>query len=91
MSSLTGTLWEHDSVFASLNHCFTSYIINIFLDASFGLKWIDNKKKVIHMSKKGPTLEGRVSLPLGKQSLTLSFRKKNLLITKPDDYKIEWN
>lgn len=91
MSSLTGTLWEHDSVFASLNHCFTSYIVNIFLDASFGLKWIDNKKKIIHMSQKEPVLEGHVTLPLGKEKLTLSLRKKKFLITKPDDYKIEWN
>lgn len=91
MSSLTGTLWEHDSVFASLNHCFTSYIINIFLDASFGLKWIDNKNKVIHMDKKTPMLEGRVSIPLGKERLTLSMRHKKFTIVKPNDYKLEWN
>lgn len=91
MSSLTGTLWEHDSVFASLNHCFTSYIVNIFLDASFGLKWIDNKNKIIHMSKKKPSLEGRTSLPLGKGRLTLTSRNDKFLVTKPDDYKVEWN
>lgn len=91
MSSLTGTLWEHDSVFASLNHCFTSNIINIFLDASFGLKWIDSKNKVIHMHKKDYILDGKAIVPLGNEKLILSSKKGNLFVKKPNDFKIKLN
>ncbi len=90
MSSLTGTLWEHDSVFASLNHCFTSYIINIFLDASFGLKWIDYKNNVIYMQKKPYSLDGEVDIPVGKEKLILSCKNGTLSIQKPSDFKIKF-
>ncbi len=91
MSSLTGTLWEHDSVFASLNHCFTSYIINIFLDASFGLKWIDNKNKIVHMHKKDLLIEGRVILPIEDKRLIISAKNNKLSVRKPRDYKLEFD
>lgn len=54
MSEETGTLWEHEGDFASLNHCFTSYLINILLEASFGIKGVDfEKQKIdrIHLKK----------------------------------------
>lgn len=90
MSQLTGTLWEHDSVFASLNHCFTSYIINIFLDANFGLEAIDYKKKIIVMRKNALLEEGRVRLPLGGNALVLAAKNKELRVKKPRDYVIQW-
>ncbi len=89
MSSLTGTLWEHDSVFASLNHCFTSYIINIFLDAAFGLKWIDSKNKIIYMHKKDCTIDGKVSLPIGNKKLVLSSKNGTLSIRKPNNFSVK--
>lgn len=90
MATLTGTLWEHDSVFASLNHCFTSYIINIFLNANFGLEEINHAKKTIIIRKNALLEEGKVSLPLGSKSLSLNAKNKTLKIRKPKEYKIEW-
>ncbi len=91
MSSLTGTLWEHDSVFASLNHCFTSYIINVFVDANFGLKWIDSKNRIIHMHKKKTILDGKVLLPIEGKKMILSAKEGVLSVKKPIDYKMAWD
>ncbi len=91
MSSLTGTLWEHDSVFASLNHCFTSHLFNIFLGANFGLDYIDAKNKKIHMNHHAVLQEGRVSVPLAKGRLVLLAKEGKLQAKAPDGYAFVWD
>ncbi len=90
MAKMTGTLWEHDSVFASLNHCFTSYIIHIFLDANFGLEKIDDKKKILFLRKNALHEEGECIIPLGNKKLFLKAKDKQLKIRKPIGYSIRW-
>ena len=92
MAKLTGTLWEHDSVFASLNHCFTSNIVNLFLEANFGLQRIDYKNRVIHLSSHASLRDGEVSLPVGKEeSLFLQAKEGELSVKEPAGYTLEWN
>ena len=88
MSSLTGTLWEHDSVFASLNHCFTSHLFNIFLGANFGLDYIDRKKKFIHLHEGACLKEGWVKIPLEEGVLLLKAKEGRLTIKKPKGYSL---
>ena len=89
MSSLTGTLWEHDSVFASLNHCFTSHLFNIFLGANFGLDYIDRRKKVIHLRAGACLKDGWVKIPLEEGTLLLKAKDGRLTIKKPKGYTLE--
>ena len=91
MSKITGTLWEHDSIFASLNHCFTSYVINIILEANFGLTFIDYKNKYIYLNKKGFYEDAKVEIPLKNDKLILESRDNKLSYKLPTNYKIIWN
>ena len=92
MASLTGTLWEHDSVFASLNHCFTSNIVNLFLEANFGLQGIDYKNRVIHFSSHASLRDGEVSIPVGeKETLFLQAKEGKLSVKEPSGYRLKWN
>ncbi|MDD7065036.1 MAG: hypothetical protein PUI76_07175, partial [Mollicutes bacterium] len=88
----TGTLWEHDSVFASLNHCFTSNIVNLFLEANFGLQGIDDKNRVIHFSSHASLRDGEVFIPVGeKETLFLQAKEGKLSVKEPDGYVLEWH
>jgi len=64
MAKLTGTLWEHDSLFASLNHGMTSYIINIIINAVFGLIDIDPIQRKIYLARKTINTSAYITLPL---------------------------
>lgn len=85
MTKLTGTLWEHDSLFASLNHGMTSYIINIITNAVFGLIDIDSLQKKIYLSKKTINASASITLPLEDGYILL--KNKSGIVT----YHIEGN
>lgn len=91
MAITNGTLWEHDSIFASLNHCFTSFIVNIILEANFGLTFIDYKNKNIYLNKVGLYDEAKVIIPIKKDKLILETKDNKLNYILPKDYKIIWN
>lgn len=91
MANLTGTLWEHDNVFASLNHCFTSYIVNIILNANFGLDWIDNQNKIVYLYKKAALHDGVVIVPCNNnESIKFIVSNKRLDFELPNNYRILW-
>lgn len=91
MAKLTGTLWEHDSIFASLNHAFTSYIINLLVEANFGVKNISYKDKIIYLDNRCLKNEGFIKIPIGNKYLKISYENKQLTINCPRDFKIVWN
>lgn len=88
MAELTGTLWEHDDVYASLNHCFASYVIAIELRANFGLLYIDETKKEIHLSSSAALREGNVTLPLREGQLFLRAKNGVRVIRKSTQYRL---
>lgn len=75
MAIITGTLWEHDSTFASLNHGFASYILNIIIYACFGIKDIDFVNKVITLNAKPLILNASITLFIDGNNI--NFVNKN--------------
>ncbi len=90
MAIKTGTLWEFDSVYASLNHCFTSFLVNIILNANFGLTSINYKNKIIYMKKKTLLDEAKVEIPIKNDKFTLIACNGKLKYQLPKNYKIIW-
>ncbi len=89
MATLTGTLWEHDDVNASLNHCFASYVVHFLLEANFGLLYIDEANKEIHLKGSSLCETGTVSLPLRSGGrLFLQGKEGKRIVRKPKDYSL---
>ena len=89
MATLTGTLWEHDDVNASLNHCFASYVVHFLLEANFGLVYIDEAKKEIHIKESSLSDTGSVSIPLRSGGrLFLQGKDGKRTIRKPKEYSL---
>ena len=91
MAKLTGTLWEHDSYHASLNHGFTSVVINIIISAYFGLEEINNQTRTLYFNKKHLSDFAKVELPLINGKLILENNKDGLIIDNQSDYQIIYN
>lgn len=51
MAKKTGTIWEFDNTYASLTHCFASYVVNLLLEAISGIRLISEKEKTVYLSK----------------------------------------
>ncbi|MDD6302712.1 MAG: hypothetical protein PUA56_05415 [Bacillales bacterium] len=90
MALLTGTLWEHDSTFASLNHCFASYIINILLNAYFGLVYIDCTNKVIYLRHEHLNQDAEVVIPCCDEKIKLINNAGQEIYTFPIDYEVKY-
>jgi alpha-L-rhamnosidase len=88
MAVLTGTLWEHDSIFASLNHCFASYVTNIIIECVSGFIYTDNVTKKIYMKKPVLNIDFSVKIPLNNHFIKISGKNGNLQIEKPKEYEI---
>ena len=88
MASLTGTLWEHDDVYASLNHCFASFVIALECHANFGLRYIDEEKKEIHLSSIAALEEGSISIPLRNGRLFIRAKNGIRTIRKTLEYRL---
>ena len=51
MAEKTGTLWEHDADWASTCHGFASFAAVAITRAMCGVKWIDNKDKIMYIDR----------------------------------------
>lgn len=89
MAALTGTLWENDSPCASLNHCFASYIVPLLLEANFGVLYVDQVRKEIHVRRHALHGKGTVSIPLGAhEELRLESDGEETKMTAPSSYRV---
>ncbi|MCI2068549.1 MAG: hypothetical protein LKJ88_03125 [Bacilli bacterium] len=88
MAKLTGTLWEHDSSFASLNHGFTSYIFNLIFSSLTGIVNIDYLKKEIYVKKIQAQGNFSFKLPLDNDFLSATTEGKKIRLLVPEGYKI---
>ncbi len=91
MASLTGTLWENDSPHGSLDHCFTSYIVCLLLEANFGLLYVDLAKKEIHLRRKHLGEDGEVSFYIERQKTKLWAKGGNVSIEIPHGYIVVYS
>ena len=90
MAALTGTIWEHDSVFASLNHGLTSCVLVILVNAIFAFSSIDEKNKIIYLNKHYINEKGKIEINLKGGKFILINDGKKIDIIKPDNYQIEY-
>lgn len=90
MATLTGTIWEHDSVFASLNHGLTSCVLVILVNAIFSFSSFDEKNKIIYLNKHFINEKGKIEINLKGGKLILINDGKKIDIIKPDNYQIEY-
>lgn len=90
MATKTGTLWEFDSVYASLNHCFTSFLVNIILRANFGLESIDYQNKIIYMKNNALLENANLEIPIKNDKFIITASEGKLKYKLPKDYKIIW-
>ena len=51
MADVSGTLWEHDADWASTCHGFASFAAVAITRAICGVRWIDNKDKILYVDK----------------------------------------
>ena len=80
MAVSTGTLWEHDSTFASLNHGFASYAANIIFEALTGIYKIDYLNKKIYVRKAINDERFSFKVPLGDSTYLIVEKGEDLLI-----------
>jgi alpha-L-rhamnosidase len=84
MARQTGTLWEHDTDRASLNHAFESHTAYLLYRDGLGVRQIDQPKKRIqlHFTRCGlehcegqiPTLDGPVSVRWKRKLQMIQYR-----------------
>ena len=76
MAQLTGTLWEHDSPRASLNHGFASHAAHVLARDVLGVS-LDRAAKSIRLNLDdvGPAW-CRAGLPIGNNLVHISWRRK---------------
>ncbi|MBS6440955.1 MAG: hypothetical protein KH380_01000 [Coprobacillus sp.] len=87
MAIITGTLWEHDSTFASLNHGLTSSIFNIICGACFGLIRIDHSNKKIFLNKRFAKEKATLHIPTDDGDISISNEEEKVEIKKPSTYE----
>lgn len=85
MATLTGTLWEHDNIKASLNHCFASFILNILFESITGIR-IDYKNKIIYKTDTSYKDNYFLSVPLSDEWLDI---KNGTILNVPSGYKFK--
>ena len=94
MADKTGTLWEFDSTYASLTHCFASYVIVMLLQMYCGLAGIlPKEKKVIltarepldsqNFSVSIPTADGPIDFVNQKGKITMKLPQGWLSVIEP--------
>jgi len=88
MANITGTLWEHDSIFASLNHGFASFIANIIFEAVTGLREIDYQNKILYVRQSKFSEKFEISLPILNERIQIFNKNGKIEYSIPDSFKI---
>lgn len=66
MAEKTGTLWEHDADWASTCHGFASFAAVAITRALGGVRWIDNKEKILYIdARHGKAFDGSFTFDNG--------------------------
>ena len=90
MSKITGTLWEHDNTFASLNHGLTSVILNIISEIYFGL--VDYNFKEKYLIIRNNVIEEKCVLKLHSidGDIIINNQSGELKVETPSSYRIKY-
>lgn len=87
MAEATGTLWEKDSPYASLNHGFASYAGNLLVDYLTGYKGRHGKKLLF--SKPAVDMDCTLRLPLDHGFLSIERKGGKTVREYPEGYTID--
>ena len=90
MANITGTIWEHDSTFASLNHGLTSIVLNIICQIYFGLVSIDFNLKEIILKRE--VLNENCIFKFNSEEGMIVIENNNgvVKVTKPNNFSIKY-
>lgn len=87
MAQKTGTLWEHNDSYASLNHGFASYVANLLIDYLIGYR--GRMGKTLIFSKPAVDIDCTLRLPLENGFLEYSRKGGEKNLTYPPLYNIK--
>ena len=90
MANITGTLWEHDSTFASLNHGLTSVILNIITEIYFGLVEYNFIDKYVVIRDKVVNEVCSLKLKTNDGEIIVKNKDGRLMISVPSTYKVKY-
>jgi alpha-L-rhamnosidase len=88
MAKNTGTIWEHDSPAASLNHGLTSCLLNILLEAYLGVKEINHHGHYLVMRQKVLPKDASYQIDTPYGPIEIQNNCGKISIKKPDIYQI---
>ena len=87
MAKTSGTLWEHDSPHASLDHGFASFAANIIFEALTGIYQIDYINKKIYVRNTYNDERFDITVPLGDSKIAIK-KEKTILFEIEKGYQI---
>ena len=87
MAQVTGTLWEKDNLYASLNHGFASYAANLLVDYLTGYRGRQGKKLLF--TKPATDMDCNLRLPLDNGVLRFERKDGKTVRVCPEGYTIE--
>ena len=87
MAKRTGTLWEHNDPYASLNHGFASYAANLLIDYLIGYR--GRLGKTLVFTKPASDIDCELCLPLENGFLEFSRKNGKEKVSYPDEYDIK--
>ena len=90
MARRTGTLWEHDSVYASCDHGFAAFAACLLVTAFTGIVGIDGKRRIV-LTEKGVTVfpaDGYVSLPYAGGFIKVTVKDGVREVEMPEGWQI---
>lgn len=88
MAIRTGTLWEHDSPHASLNHGFASYIAILIVYSLCGIEKIDYLNKKIYCREIKPITSFNISIPLQRGCINIYTHHDHIVMEAPDNFQV---
>lgn len=91
MVDKTGTIWEFDSTYASLTHCFASYVANLLVECLTGIRLISEKDAAVYLSGFEPVDKGpfTIKMPTKRGHIEAKRDEKGKLsISLPEGYSI---
>ncbi len=86
MAKRTGTLWEHDGEYGSVNHGFASYAVFVMVNYMIGYYGRNGKKLLF--KKCNATEDCQISIPIEDKEMTVIRKDGETSISIPDGYEI---
>lgn len=87
MAIRTGTLWENDDIYGSLNHGFASYAANLIVDYICGFKGFNGK--IVYFSAPATDIDCALTLPLPGGEIYYNRKGNKEEIKVPEGYTVK--